>query len=265
MKISKGKIIALLFFIALSFGVAISFNNGAPHKFNFKEGECKAGCHVDFYPPLEFKRTMLEMCDECHAEDESVSHIIGIKPSMYVGDEFPLSEDGLMTCNTCHDIHMKRLDPDTGKRTYMLRVDARGKALCDKCHEGTLAPFMEGTPSHAETLTKAHFGYYSAVSGIVDQGSWQCMKCHEGGFASHAPVNFDTGLINGNHPIGIDYLRSFIKKKGELKHPGAINKEIKFIGGKLGCLSCHNIYNLKQHKLSVRNEGSRLCASCHNV
>jgi hypothetical protein len=264
-RIRTKRLVAVLFFIIVTAGVAISFRNLPPHDFNFKEGECKTRCHIDFYPPLKFKASMIDMCDECHGDDEAVSHIVGVEPSMYVGDEFPLDENGLMTCNSCHNIHMERTNPKTGKRTYLLRTGTIGKDLCDKCHEGTLAPFMEGTPSHSETLVKAHFGYYSSTDSFVDQGSLQCMTCHEGSLADHMPVNFETGVLDGNHPIGIDYLRSFLKKNGGLKHPESINKEIKFIGGKLSCISCHNVYNLEKHKLTVSNEGSRLCAACHNM
>ena len=93
MRIGTKKIVAILLFIIVTGGIAVSFQNLPPHDFNFKEGECKARCHVDFYPPMKFKQSMIDMCAECHGDDESVSHIVGVKPSMYVGDEFPLDEN----------------------------------------------------------------------------------------------------------------------------------------------------------------------------
>ncbi len=198
MKFNAYRSCAILFIIlptTIMVNMVNSFVNGPPHQFNFKEGECKS-CHASFYEPKKLVAPINDICNKCHGEDDAISHVVGIVPSMYVRDDFPLDEEAKMTCNTCHNIHMERIDTQTGKRTYLLRIDAIGKPFCDECHKETMEVFIKDTPSHLSTLTKAHFGYYTSVGfytpgGVyVDSVSRYCMSCHSGDTACQSAVSF---------------------------------------------------------------------------
>lgn len=248
--------------IVFSYAVLYSFVNVPPHEFNFLEGECKT-CHIDFWQPLRFTNSITALCNECHGSDNVISHIVDVVPSMYVGEAFPLDEGGRMTCNTCHYIHMDRLDAATGERTYLLRTKEKGKQFCDSCHAGTIEFMLENlASSHSDKIDRAHFGYYTTATHFLDQASLYCISCHDGDIATHVPLSLSTGSPMESHPVGVDYLEAVIRNR-QLKHPRFLDPAIKLVNGKLSCISCHNIFSLKNHKLAIDNRNSRLCLECH--
>ena len=262
----KLRIIPLICFTVLAIGIVVySYKNSSPHKFNFMEGEC-GSCHISYEYPVKFKDNITALCNKCHEKDNAMSHIVGVKPSMYLGDDFPLDERGEMTCNTCHDIHSETIDPLTKKRTYLLRSKLRGKDLCDDCHLETMNVLMPGAvPRHSEITSDAHFGYYTTKGGQIDAVSEKCISCHSGDIAEaiHYTLNGEKSM-GGSHPIGGNYRISYARSR-DLKYPDDIDSRIKFFEGKMGCVSCHDIFNLKKMKLVVSNEGSNLCFKCHAV
>jgi len=161
---------------------------------------------------------------------------------------------------------MDTVDPTTGARTYLLRRNTIGKEFCDACHSDiTKIVEADYKPTHANVLESAHFGYYTTGEPFpIDRVSLICLACHEGALAPDALVSLDGGghSFSGGHQIGIDYLKAF-SKKDDLRSPASLRPEIKLFGGKVGCASCHNPFNLYNHKLSMTNEESKLCMECH--
>lgn len=255
------KILIIILILIISGIIVYSFNNTPPHK--FKEGQCSF-CHVNYEPPFYFRDNITTLCNYCHGKRNVLSHIVSVKPPMQIPEEFHLDSNGEMTCTTCHNIHMNNTDPVTGERTFLLRVDLRGREFCDTCHVNTMGVVEAGKPStHADILETAHFGFYTGGVQFIDRVSLDCMGCHEGIIASNAPVAIKAGhSIGGMHRIGINYMKAFRKNK-ELRSPRSLSPDIKLFEGKVGCTSCHNPFNLTRHKLSMSNEESKLCFECH--
>jgi len=262
----KIRIILFICFTLPAIGIAVySYKNSPPHKFDYAGGEC-GSCHMSYDYPVKFRDNITALCNECHQNDKALSHIVGVKPSMYLGDDFPLDENGEMTCNTCHDIHRESIDPLTEQRTYLLRSRLRGKELCDECHLETMNVLIPGgVPRHSEITTDAHFGYYTTHGGAIDAVSEKCISCHSGDMADaiHYTLS-DEKSMGGSHPIGGNYRVSYARSR-DLKYPDDIDRSIMFFEGKMGCPSCHDIFNLNKMKLVVSNEGSSLCFKCHDM
>ncbi|HEX9023316.1 MAG TPA: cytochrome c3 family protein [Geobacteraceae bacterium] len=127
-----------------------------------------------------------------------------------------------------------------------------------------LAYFEEGAASGGSDV-EAMYGnikkadYATGDAYRLDPISYECITCHDG---SSAPA---TGY---SHPVGMDYDSSTAFSR---RHPlsrqfisrGALNPDIVLIGGKVGCLSCHNPLNPERNHLVASNDRSTLCLSCH--
>lgn len=252
------KVIIIQSLVLLISIVAYSFNNAAPHQ--FKEEQC-GFCHLNYESPLHFRDNITTLCNYCHGKRNVLSHAVGVRPSMQVPTDFHLDAEGEMTCTTCHDIHMDRVDPVSGERTYLLRSNLRGREFCDSCHANTIA--MNNPQIHATSLETAHFGYYTGSSYSIDRVSVSCMGCHDGTTADGASVvTKAVHPIGDSHSIGIDYLKAY-RKNQELRSSRDLSSEIKLFEGKVGCASCHNPFNLAKFKLSVTSDESKLCFECH--
>ena len=252
---------AFLLLAIVSAIIVNSFTNSKPHQ--FKEGQC-GFCHLNYDQPLRFRDNVSTLCNYCHGKRNVLSHIVGINPSIQIPPDFHLDENGEMTCATCHRIHMDTVDPQSGERTYLLSTDMRGRELCDACHVNTMEVVQASTPStHAGVLDTAHFGYYSGARSTIDKVSIVCLGCHDGSVGKNAQVITKTShSLEGSHPIGINYMKSFRKNK-DIRSPKALSPEIKLFEGKVGCTSCHNPFKLPQHNLNISNEESKLCFECH--
>ncbi|MDO8446935.1 MAG: cytochrome c3 family protein [Deltaproteobacteria bacterium] len=253
------RLIPILFLLMLSGIIVYSFTNNPPHQ--FKESQC-GFCHLNYDYPLRFSNNITTLCNYCHGKKRNtLSHIVGIKPSMQTPADFHLDENGEMTCVTCHNIHMDSVDSVTGERSYLLWSNLRGREFCDACHGNTIA--VVNSPVHSDVIETAHFGYYTGGVSSIDRVSIQCLGCHEGSTASHVSVTTKKGSpIVGSHPIGRDYMKAY-KKDNTLRSPRSLSLEIKFFEGRVGCTSCHNPFSLAKHQLSITNEESKLCFECH--
>jgi predicted CXXCH cytochrome family protein len=71
------------------------------------------------------KTPVNDLCLECHPDREGMKeHRVDITPSMHVKN-FPLSDEGKLTCITCHD-------PHRSSSPNLLRMGA--SELCLECH-----------------------------------------------------------------------------------------------------------------------------------
>lgn len=69
-----------------------------------------------------------------------------------------------------------------------------------------------------------------------------------------------------NHPIGIRYQDlSRPKDLSPLRPASLLPREVALPDGKVGCVSCHNLYAQKRYLLTVPIKGSELCFTCHDM
>lgn len=124
---------------------------------------------------------------------------------------------------------------------------------------------------HWRAVTKAHGGNERSSAGVsaVDDMSRSCLKCHDGVTASDAGHETSrgggySGDRSRNHPVGVRYPPSGTRGvEVPLRPASLLPKSIRLPGGKVSCVSCHDVYNRDRHRLSVPIEGSKLCMTCH--
>lgn len=223
------------------------------------DGTCDR-CHLS--PDSEqmiFLRDIDYLCKDCHRENV-FSHPSGQRPNIEIPEQFPLDWAGRMTCATCHTVHEEK--------KYLLRGTERGRRFCYSCHKGTFESH-QGIDhlAHSESAGSGRDQQDAGFLTSIDSVSLECMGCHDSSVGSSASTKMrgiwshDSG---GSHPIGIAYMRAFMKKKGSLVHPSRMNPSVKLFDGKIGCGSCHNIFSKEKSLLTVK-QGRRagLCLSCH--
>ncbi len=114
-----------------------------------------------------------------------------------------------------------------------------------------------------------------------------CISCHDGTTAKDvyaSTVGVQTWRMGmGEHPVGMDYRASYLRKQEELNPREFLPASIILVDGVVSCLSCHKLSeeavqastngstafigstDCTSAGLTVSNEGSRLCMSCHNL
>jgi predicted CXXCH cytochrome family protein len=103
----------------------VSMCVAALNVFSAEKHEC-SNCHVTADNNMRLKASLAELCNDCHSDrTRKNEHRVGMVPSMKAVD-LPLSQDGRMTCITCHDPHEKSGYP------MLLRVNP--SELCTRCH-----------------------------------------------------------------------------------------------------------------------------------
>lgn len=107
---------------------------------------------------------------------------------------------------------------------------------------------------------------------VLDAASNNCLTCHDGvnaGEAGHRWLGSHGGNLGEagrNHPVGVPYMRRESDSRGSLlRHATRLPREVRLPDGRVSCVSCHNLYNIDRHHLSVPIEGSRLCLTCHEM
>lgn len=254
-----------IFYIAVLIigSVLIAYSlSGNPHE--FAESACPR-CHIDSTNrPFDMTAPLTELCLPCHKKiSKKMSHPVDRVPELtVVPEDLPLME-GMVTCNTCHNIHEYRFDI-FGNKTYFLRRSATGKDFCLSCHE--ISSASEG---HIELVASAHLGNRFTVTDTsqpLDPVSTGCISCHEGGPGRDPGLYLHEGIWDhnvGSHPIGVNYNKSRMRT-GDLKDISQVDERVKFFNGSIGCGTCHDIYSGLPAKLVMSNEEGRLCLACHH-
>lgn len=100
----------------------------------------------------------------------------------------------------------------------------------------------------------------------VDDFSVTCLACHGGNLLSGWNIRLvhSTKDASGSHRIGTNYVSLAMRGPG-LQEPEMLDPRIVLAEGRVGCLSCHDPFNLDGNHLVMSNSGSRLCLSCHKV
>ncbi|GAM11467.1 doubled CXXCH motif protein [Geobacter sp. OR-1] len=116
------------------------------------------------------------------------------------------------------------------------------------------------------SLTQKVMGIsFEKRDNLPDEISAGCMACHDGTLGPGGDVKRSHGensTISGSHPIGADYNNISYTKNG-YRNIHNIRASIKFVDGRLGCLSCHDLQNKEKNQLSASMNGSMLCFECH--
>jgi len=194
----------------------------------------------------------------CHEFDLSVSHPLGVKPSGKIPLNMPLDQNSRLTCLSCHD-ELGRSD-ETLANPHFLRQPP-GRNLCASCHQTIGKTIKE--KSHWQFTNRAHLindkqklvfsmavsGDYSITIGGIDSESRNCLSCHDDLATIVVGANNTTNQsrrqinIRSNHPIGMVYERSQLNSMSKLRPQMSIDPNIRFVDGRVGCGSCHNLYN----------------------
>ena len=214
----------------------------------------------------------------CHDFEPSLNHPVGISPNGMVPEDMPLDSHSRITCLTCHD-QPKSSDTseyldDSRERSLRLPQETQ---FCGSCHMETSGTLRE--QSHWQFSTRAHLGSINGRSssigsstqnfGRIDIESRTCLSCHDDVVVT-VPGDFETVRQRksrwskmADHPIGMSYDRAASQRPGHYRYP-LFDEQIRLFDGKVGCGSCHNPYSQKENILSVSNERSTLCLSCHD-
>ena len=261
-------IICCVLIICVSLSLLAIWAASGLKKHNF-EGACQT-CHVnnpDKNNPEEnlvFTNDIESLCAKCHMINQQKSHPINVRPSKDIPLMEHLNKNGLVTCTTCHDVHKEDKTSKASELAGLLRGHTTGRAFCGICHNsGTL----ETKWRHQTAIQYAHpYGKLIQDPGgaQLDKYSVECLSCHDGTVSKFPRVEVKKGVwqhgMGESHPIGIEYPRS-----NTLTDRESLPKEVRLFNGRVGCLSCHEIYSKERDMLIMNNRGSRLCLTCHKM
>lgn len=211
----------------------------------------------------------------CHSTKLDLSHPVGVKPEGEIPADLPLDRLSQITCITCHD-ELGRFS-QTSDNPFWLRRSP-GLEFCASCHHS--APGDAKTRSHWQFTTRAHLiadKKSSLASQLneanhvnVDSESRNCLSCHENKSNSVVSEQENWGHFTqkattpSNHPIGMIYQDTARRRGSSLKDPMLINPGIRFVGGRVGCGSCHNLYQNTPNHLALADHNNSLCRNCHD-
>ena len=268
------KISSLLCLFLCIAAIVYSMSQGA-HE--FQNSQCTI-CHSSSAPGGAgmMSGSLTGKCMTCHTDlyEDSYMHPVDIAPkNAQVPGDLPLSPQGFITCNTCHDAHAPQETPYGTKSSFLRRFES-GKAFCSICHRTAGNKYGHQTVFRSAHLTTKPTEI-SAFLGI-DAMSRNCLSCHDGAFASSVNLNagqwrqsenfsFSANNNGGMHPIGMNYTEiQTSKAKAMLKPLFQVDKRIRlFNNGNVGCGSCHDPYSALDKSLVIENRQSNLCFACH--
>ncbi len=209
--------------------------------------------------------------DGCHTLDSPLNHPVGISAGQNVPLEMPVNDKGQITCLTCHD----ELNWSKSNQLPAFLRRAPGQEFCASCHLGSGATSKKR--SHWQFTTKAHLGTdkgqpyskdYAKLSGTIDRESLNCLSCHDNISAVIAGDNESTSKKMRrrsnmtDHPIGMTYAIK-ASRNSEFKAPDTVNARIRLFNGRMGCGSCHDLYNSQKNNLALPFARGVLCRQCH--
>lgn len=200
------------------------------------------------------------------------NHPVHVVPSasIKIPNGWPVAPDGSITCKTCH-ISVPAMNSAADAN---LRGEGRGDAqvFCAQCHRDNGS--RSASSMHWQAMPRAHWWSDSADRSAerdFDRAARSCLECHDGVTASDAghetPQSRSMGFVGDrsrNHPVGVAYPPMGTRGVEVPLRPAAqLPRSVRLPRGKVGCVSCHDLYSRDNDHLTVPIEGSRLCMTCH--
>lgn len=250
----------LLLILALA-GAAQMITAASARRAHLADSDC-AGCHLSGDRTRAGATTLQAseevLCGRCHANAMKASHPSGFAARRGLPAEYPVDWKGDVTCSTCHHPH--------GNVPGLLRGARRGRDFCQSCHDEAF--FRRMRDGGASMMISGHFvdGMERAL-GELDAYSLQCMGCH-GVMGEANAVRVDRNAIirhasgGANHPIGRRYAEAV--RFGGYRPEALVTRRLFLPGGKVSCVSCHQVYTKEHGKLVMSNARSALCFECHD-
>jgi len=205
------------------------------------------------------------------------NHPVHVIPSetVVIPSGWPLSDRGAITCLTCHTEIATESEQSGPKLRDFESEDARSGEFCAKCHGR--AGHRSASSTHWIAVQVAHLPGDRADprggSSLLDTGTRRCLSCHDGASAIESknvtPWTHSRGYVGDkrrSHPVGVLYGDpSRPKDLSPLRPASSLPQGVALPDGKVGCISCHNLYAGTRHLLTVPIQGSELCLTCHDM
>lgn len=103
----------------------------------------------------------------------------------------------------------------------------------------------------------------------LDKMTINCLECHyemltieRKGGVDILDKNFHSTL--GKHAIGLNYHELVLQDPKTYHKPDPDKTNIVFVGGKLGCVSCHSPFSTLPFHLNALEKDNALCKECHS-
>ncbi len=94
-------------------------------------------------------------------------------------------------------------------------------------------------------------------------GYRECLTCHDGVVATDvSPCLGPVCMLKNDHPVDRTYPP---RDKARDFAPAAVAEGagVRFIDGRIDCISCHDLHNAGRFHLRIEERNSRLCLACH--
>lgn len=143
--------------------------------------------------------------------------------------------------------------------------------------EWTTCPAARGGKAALTTIGERSFAPYADRLNETGVTSY-CLGCHDGsvsrpvvigrtgstrtaaGLYGSMSAPFDRGAMHGAmHPVDVSYPDG---RRG-FRPASEVERSLPLVGGMVTCDSCHSGADSTPYRLTVSNEGSRLCLICH--
>ncbi len=206
-----------------------------------------------------------------------VNHPVNIVPSanITIPQTWPLDAKGSITCQTCHTF----LPTSSGSVAASLRRQEDGSAgragFCGQCHSSDSRHTSAGM--HWQAVDVAHvqakYDDRGSKHDSLDDTTRRCLGCHDGISAGDNVNSISWGQNLGvnrglqqDHPVGVRYPgHSSRGSERRFRSASSLPDAIRLPGGRVGCVSCHNMYAGEDQLLAITNDRSTLCFSCHDM
>ncbi|WP_169311140.1 cytochrome c3 family protein [Thermodesulfatator indicus] len=255
-----------------------------PH---WKKLFCK-NCHSNQPSPNRAplkNKNFNQLCQRCHNDQFARAdiHPVGIKPKKIKVPKFLPLQDGLLTCETCHNARIQCFRYKEAKRINPLFLRVAGLSryqFCFLCHEANtyrrMNPHENQIDKKGQVIKEKCLLCHSSVPDPEHNFGLKDIK-----FAMKDPDECCIGCHPGyekNHPAG--YTHTGVKPSKKIKK--AIDTSIERIGveiplynGRIICATCHNPHqegvikfkaaatgSLQYNKLRLKAT-TEMCLACH--
>jgi hypothetical protein len=113
------------------------------------------------------------------------------------------------------------------------------------------------------TILYAEVVYHHGSTVESEAGYHDCLSCHDGVIAPNiSPCLAQVCMLKSDHSVD----KPYPPPARMLEFASAAAAEAagaKFVGGKIDCISCHDLKNTDRYHLRIVDRNSRLCLACH--